>query len=518
MSDHGFRPVDLDWLAARGIGADDAARQVALLREPAAPTRLLRPATVGDGIEPLGDHGPEDTAAADLGALERARAELRLERFVPASGAASRMFADVVVALERAEHEPPDAALVRFAREAERLPFQDALAAARARARVAAGGANDIGAGAAPVLRELLLDESRGLLDCPKGLLPFHRYGSHGHGVHERTAFEEHLHEWSALARGSAARLHLTVSPQHRHRFALALDAALPAVAAATGVRPEVSWSVQDAATDTLALAPDGDLARDLEGRPLLRPGGHGALLGNLQARAAAGNALVHLRNIDNVARAEDHAERIAVCRRLLGRVARLRERVGELLRALDAGGAPAIAQAERFVVETLRRDPPPGSASQRRDALRHWLDRPLRVCGMVVNQGEPGGGPFWSEDHEGHASLQIVEASQVDRDDPGQQAILRAATHFNPVDLACVVHDTRGRPYELERFVDPRTWFRAGKTHLGQPIRVLERPGLWNGAMAGWLTIFVEVPASTFSPVKTVWDLLRPVHVGRTS
>ncbi|HUP21483.1 MAG TPA: DUF4301 family protein [Thermoanaerobaculia bacterium] len=506
MSETGLRAQDLDWLAARGIDEAEAARQVGLLRDAPTPPRLLRPATPRDGIELLG----EDTAEADLRALERAGAKLRIERFVPASGAASRMFADLLAALETGEQSTshPES-LARFAREAGRLPFQRALAAAQGRTGSSAIG-SALATDGAELVRALLLDDRHGLAECPKGLIPFHRYGDR-----ERAAFEEHLHEWSALASGPS-RLHYTVSPQHRSRFASALEAALPEVSAATGHRPEVTWSEQDPSTDTLALAEDGDLARDAEGHPLLRPGGHGALLRNLGARAAAGNDLVHLRNIDNVARAEDQPARIAVCRRLLGRLARLREQVFALLHDLDAGGAAALANAERFAVETLRRDAPRGTESERRETLRRWLDRPLRVAGMVLHEGEPGGGPFWSEDQDGLASLQIVEASQVDRDDPSQDGILRAATHFNPVDLACVLRDERGRAFELERFVDRRTWFRAAKSHGGRPIRVLERPGLWNGAMAGWLTVFVEIPASTFSPVKTVWDLLRPAHVGQ--
>lgn len=521
MISPGLRPRDLEWLATRGIEAGDAERQLALLRAPSSPLRLLRPATSGDGIEPLG----EDTERTDLDAFERARAALRVERVVPASGAASRMFADLSAALERHDRGEADAdgVLERFARAQDCLPFQRDLAAARERAGLEAPGEASEGAATVRLLRALLLEGPTELLERPKGLLAFHRYveASAGSAVaEERTAFAEHLHEWATLAGGSAP-LHFTVSPRHRPLFAAALEQALPAFESTLGAHPRVSWSEQDPSTDTLALEPDGDLLRDAHGRPLLRPGGHGALLRNLSARAAAGIDLLHLRNIDNVARAEDQPARVAAGRRLLGRLARLREDVFGLLEGLDRGEERAVVDAERFLVERLRRDVDTDTGAVRRERLRAALDRPLRVCGMVRNVGEPGGGPFWVETREhdgGSGSLQIVESSQVDRRDPAQDAILRSSTHFNPVDIACCVRDVRGRAFELERFVDRKTWFRSSKSQGGREIQVLERPGLWNGAMAGWLTVFVEVPAATFSPVKTVWDLLRPAHAGGTA
>jgi hypothetical protein len=284
------------------------------------------------------------------------------------------------------------------------------------------------------------------------------------------------------------------------------------------GCRFEVSFSHQRRATDTLAADPAHQPFRLADGSLLFRPGGHGALLANLQEMADGGASLVLLKNIDNVVPDRLKPEVTRWQRLLGGLLLTLRDRACQLLEGLasDLPDEELIEETARFVEFDLSRQLPPGfgdtSPAEQRHLLWKALDRPLRVAGVVRNTGEPGGGPFWVESPDGEVSLQIVETSQIGPE-PDQQAALAAATHFNPVDVACSLHDHAGRPYDLDRFVDPATVFIAAKSHEGRPLQALERPGLWNGAMAGWNTVFVEIPNATFAPVKTILDLLRPEH-----
>ena len=282
-----------------------------------------------------------------------------------------------------------------------------------------------------------------------------------------RTPFEEHLVEAAATVRDAAGvcRVHVTVPPGHRAAFEAVLEEARPRLEGGTGARFEVRFSEQAPSTDTVAIDESGALFRDSEGRLLFRPGGHGALLKNL---AESGGDVVLVKNVDNVVPDDLRAPTILWKRLLAG----------------------CLVRFERTPTRT----------------------RPLRVCGVVRNEGEPGGGPFWVRGPRGE-TRQIVESAQVDLANPEQAAIFRAATHFNPVDLACSLRDASGRPFDLPRFVDERAVFIAKKTHEGRTLFALERPGLWNGAMAFWETLFVEVPKETFSPVKTVLDLLRREH-----
>jgi hypothetical protein len=349
--------------------------------------------------------------------------------------------------------------------------------------------------------------ESHGLdyARLPKGLLPFHQSG-----VEIRSAFVEHLIETALLAgTGHPARLHLTVSPEHRPLFEQQLEAWREPLAHRYAAPLAVNFSVQQAATDTLALGPDGAPLRDPDGRLVLRPGGHGALLGNL-AGLDADFALI--RNIDNVVPDARKADNLLWDRLLGGLLLELQGRQQALVGQLQTGPADCAIRQEviRFLGEEFGVVVPGETATAQ---LMDRLDRPLRVCGMVKNSGEPGGGPFWVRGSDGRVSRQIVEAAQVERDDPAQAGLLAAATHFNPVDMACTLRDGHGSPYALERFVDQGTALVTTKVQNGQPVRILERPGLWNGGMAGWLTVFVELPASTFNPVKSVFDLLRPAH-----
>jgi len=418
-----FSSEDRAWIEAQGLTVEEVERQAALLRDPPPAAKLLRPCTAGDGVARI-DEGEH----AELLALAREAAGAgRLSKFVPASGAASRMFEF----LRSGDSDHPD--VRRFRENASSFAFS----------------ASDLQA----------------LEALPKGLLPFHRYAEA-----VRTPFEEHLVEAAATVRDAAGvcRVHVTVSPGHRAAFEAVLRQARPRLERETGARFEVRFSEQAPSTDTVAIDETGRLFRDSEGRLLFRPGGHGALLKNL---AESGGDVVLVKNIDNVVPDDLRAPTLLWKRLLAGVLVRL----------------------ERASTRV----------------------RPLRACGVVRNEGEPGGGPFWVQGPGGE-TRQIVESAQVDLANSAQAAIWSAATHFNPVDLACSLRDASGRPFDLPRFVDERAVFIAKKTHEGRTLFALERPGLWNGAMALWETVFVEVPKETFAPVKTALDLLRPEHQPR--
>jgi hypothetical protein len=280
------------------------------------------------------------------------------------------------------------------------------------------------------------------------------------------------------------------------------------------GVHYDVEFSVQKPSTDTIAVDLEGRPFRGRDGKLLFRPAGHGALIENLGDVEAE---LLFVKNIDNVAVDALLPVTVLWKRALAGVLLELREEVFASRRALEMGGPLAVDAAlsllgDRFGVEA----PAGASAEERARFAIAALDRPLRAAGMVSSDSNPGGGPFWVLDRDGRASAQVVETSQVDRDDPAQKAILESARHFNPVDLVCVTRDWKGRPFVVSKVIDHDAVFIAEKSQDGRPLRSLERPGLWNGAMAGWNTVFVEVPAETFQPVKTVNDLLLPAHQGR--
>lgn len=497
-----FDQADRDQLAAAGIAEEEAIRQLRVFADPPPPLRLDRPATIGDGIVEL----DADQRAAARAAFARASAAGRVMKFVPASGAATRMFQDLLAvrairpltraALER--RAPTEAAAreaLRFLDHIDCFAFADALAAAL---RVGGGRGHD--GDIAALLAALLDADGLGYASAPKGLVLFHRYPDG-----PRTAFEEHLVEAAALAAGGRMpmRLHCTVALEHEARFQIALERAR----ARHGGAVAVELSHQSPSTDTLAADLENRPFRTAEGRLLLRPGGHGALLDNLDR---VRGDVIFIKNIDNIP--PDHLrEPAADCARLLlGHLICVQDELFAHRVALERDGGAAVQAACRFAAAVLHQSVPADGAAPA--ALRALLDRPLRVCGMVRNTGEPGGGPFWVRAADGRQTLQIVESAQVAAA-ADQQAIFAAATHFNPVVMACGVRDRRGEPFDLQAFVDPAAVFIARKSKDGRPLQALERPGLWNGGMAEWNTIFVEVPDVTFTPVKTVNDLLRPAH-----
>lgn len=504
-----FSATDLDQLDEHGIPADRAARQLGLLRIGQAWTRLERPCRPGDGILHM-----EDPSGLFGQAFNKAVVAGRLTRFVPASGAATRMFRqlyadrEAFAASQSAQPSPQaDAQEHDLRRFFEALPkfafFQDLAEA------MTDDGADfnraleqrDI----ALLVRYLLEPCGLGYGQLPKGLLAFHREKDGA-----RTPFIEHQAE-AALLCGSDShmRLHFTVTPDHLELFAAQRVAWQQTLHETYGCHLEISYSAQKPSTDTLALDADGHPLRDEDGRLVLRPGGHGALIENLQDLQGD---IVLVRNIDNVVPDARKGANLKTTQLLTGLLLTLQEEQHSLLKSLHTEGDEPLLRdlCLSFLCDRLQVEVPFDAELA---TLIDLLDRPLRICGMVVNEGEPGGGPFWVKGEDGRITQQIVEGAQIDKNDQEQVAILQQSTHFNPVDMVCAVRNWRGEPFDLSRFIDHDAVIVTKKSQLGQSFRALELPGLWNGAMAHWHTLFVEIPAEAFNPVKTVFDLLRPAH-----
>jgi hypothetical protein len=480
---------------------------------------LDRPCTIGDGILQVSEEQAKLFAARQEEAARRGR----FLKFVPASGAATRMFQVPLAFLDTPPLPPLEALrhsaeggdshsreLLAFFTGLRRFAFHDAL-----RAILQANGKDleeliDQGA-LEPILIHLLTERGLDYRSLPKGLLPFHRYPEEN-----RTAFEEHLVESIHYVRDAegACRLHFTVSPEHRQGFLDLMAAVCPRYERRHGVRFLLDYSVQKRSTDTLAVDPDNRPFRHKDGSLLFRPSGHGALLENLNDLQGD---LVYLKNIDNVVHDRLKPTTTAWKKILGGLLCTVQDHIHDLLTRLQQGELPDPQETSDLLHHRLHLTLPPNFGQWASERRKQWLldrlNRPLRVCGVVRNVGEPGGGPFWVRARDGALSLQIVESAQVDPRSAEQMAVWNAATHFNPVDVVCAVRDYTGRPFDLRHFVDRDAVFISRKSKDGRDLKALERPGLWNGSMADWITLFVEVPRITFNPVKTVTALLAPEH-----
>ena len=405
-------------------------------------------------------------------------------KFVPASGAATRMFKELFEFVNDGKRGKGIDTLLENIGKFAFWPELKALLPA---------GADD------RTIVSAIVNEGLGYGRKPKGLVTFHAYPEGA-----RKAVEEHLVEGAVYAAANGvAKIHFTVSPEHIEGFQELLAAKVPVYEKRFGIRYDISFSVQKPSTDTIAVNPDNTPFRQDDGTLLFRPAGHGALIENLNEIDAD---VVFIKNIDNVTTDALRGDTIRYKKVLAGILLDLQERAFEYLKALEVGGAelePIVEFIEKRLCVKL-----PGSYDSA--VLRAVLDRPIRVCGMVRNEGEPGGGPFWVGNPDGTQSLQIAESSQISPDD---LPLMRSATHFNPVDLVCGMKNSKGVRFDLRRYTDPSTGFISSKSSGGRDLRAQELPGLWNGAMAKWNTVFVDVPITTFSPVKVVQDLLRPQH-----
>lgn len=435
----------------------------------------------------------------------------KIVKFVPASGAASRMFKNMFEFLGADYDVPTTDFEKKFFDHIHSFAFFNDLNAACM---------DNTGKTINALLEERQykaivsnLLEAAGLNygALPKGLLKFHRYAD---GV--RTPLEEHLVEGALYAAGKSgeANVHFTVSTEHRQLFQQLVDAKVAEYEAKYGIRYHVSFSEQKPSTDTVAADMENKPFRD-KGKLLFRPGGHGALIENLNDLDAD---VVFIKNIDNVVPDRLKGDTVTYKKLLAGVLVTLQAKAFDYLRLLDGGhySHDQLEEIIRFVQRDLRCRR--ADLKQLEDAdlviyLRKKLNRPMRVCGMVKNVGEPGGGPFLAYNPDGTVSLQILESSQIDMKDPEKKAMFEQGTHFNPVDLVCAVRDYKGNKFNLLNYVDKATGFISYKSKGGKELKALELPGLWNGSMSDWNTVFVEVPLSTFNPVKTVNDLLREQH-----
>ena len=443
-----FTPSDLAQLEARGISVEKAEKQLQSFATGFPELDIVSAASVGNGVLNPTEADIDMYVKAWQDYLDEGHTVLK---FVPASGAASRMFKDLFEYLETGEKT---SFIEKFLAGKDHFAFGPELQGLTEQAAV----------------HHLLKDMNYGNL--PKGLLLFHSYEDG-----PRTPALEHLVEGAMYAASKGnVNIHFTVSHEHLPLFQAHLAANQATYEDKLGVKFHISYSEQKPSTDTLAANPDGTPFRTADDKLLFRPGGHGALIENLNEQDAD---IIFIKNIDNV-----------VPDRLKGDTVRYKQ--------LLAG---VLVTEQKKVFEKLK-DP------NLTDEERAKFQRPLRVCGVVKNTGEPGGGPFLVREEDGSISCQILESSQI-----SNPALMQQATHFNPVDLVCATRDAEGKPYYLPDFVDEKTGFISHKSKDGKELLALELPGLWNGAMSCWNTIFVEVPVSTFNPVKTVNDLLRPEH-----
>ena len=508
----GITENDLQLLEQKGISREKVSNQIDTFKEGIPFVDLAKAAIVGDGISKFSSSEEEGLVKN----FEEAKSTRSLLKFVPASGAASRMFKALFNFLDAYEpskesldsylERTNDSSIKQFSERITEFPFYSIVQGRIADKSLSQG--EEVHA----FIKELLSDEGLNYGFYPKGLLPFHKYGEQ-----TATPFEEHLKEGANYAKSAgSAKLHFTISEQHSEMFKTEFNTVEDRVKTVTNTSFTIGYSYQKASTDTIAVNMDNTPFRNEDGSLLFRPGGHGALIENLNEQEAD---VIFIKNIDNVV-VPENAESVTHSKKVLAGLLLKVQQKAFMYAKLLAGHQVSDDQLndiKQFLHENLNVRFTTGYDSLDNDeqvkVLKDKINRPIRICGMVKNEGEPGGGPFWIKDANGNISLQIIESAQIDTSKEDQKALLNNATHFNPVDLVCGVCDYSGKKFNLLNFVDPKQGFITEKTKDGKDLKALELPGLWNGAMAFWNTIFVEVESATFNPVKTVNDLLKPSH-----
>lgn len=501
---------DKELLAKKGISEEKIAEQLACFEKGFPYLKLSAAASVENGGIMKAEDKDFERYLAAWDAYKDG--DKKIVKFVPASGAASRMFKNMFEFLGADYDKPTTDFEKKFFDHIHDFAFYNDLNAACM---------DNTGKNIDALLSEQNykaivsnLLEAAGLNygALPKGLLKFHRYAD---GV--RTPLEEHLVEGALYAAGKTGEVnvHFTVSTEHRALFEKLVAAKVGEYEAKYGTKFHISFSEQKPSTDTVAADMDNKPFRDKDGKLLFRPGGHGALIENLNDLDAD---IVFIKNIDNVVPDRLKADTVTYKKLLAGVLVTLQKQAFEYLELLDSGhySHEQLETIIRFVQQQLRCRRTDLKELEDADLviyLHKKLNRPMRVCGMVKNVGEPGGGPFLAYNPDGTISLQILESSQIDMKDPEKKAMFEKGTHFNPVDLVCAIRDYKGNKFNLLEHVDKATGFISYKSKNGKDLKALELPGLWNGSMSDWNTVFVEVPLSTFNPVKTVNDLLREQH-----
>ncbi|WP_298900740.1 DUF4301 family protein [uncultured Psychroserpens sp.] len=513
-----FSKKDIKQIENKGLTLEKVHQQIKLFQNGLPFANLVSEATISNGILKINTQHAEEYITS----FEAKKDGISILKFVPASGAATRMFKFLFPFLEEYDiekesinsyintHKGKDLSI--FFIGLEKLPFYNIV---RERLKEAYPNFDDLSIDEQGFkFVQMMLDSDK--LDYgnfPKGLLPFHEYKNQV----VSTAFEEHLYE-SALysSTNEATKLHFTISEKHNHKFDEEFSRIEKKVEDKTGSKFDISFSYQKESTDTIAVTPKNKPFRNDDGSLLFRPSGHGALIENLNDLNAD---VIFIKNIDNVVTYKYKTEVAKHKKILAGILIDIQEQAFKYLNILEKEN-PAEDQLIEIAEFLINRMSVKISSEFEKYSLKYQieylaekLNRPIRVCGMVKNEGEPGGGPFWVKDESGNVSLQIVESAQINKKSKQQKDILKGATHFNPVDLVCSVKNYKGEKFDLRKFVDTKAAFISMKTKTGKDLKALELPGLWNGSMANWNTIFVEVPLITFNPVKTVNDLLKAPH-----
>ena len=513
-----FSEKDIKQIEQKGLTLKKVTEQLELFKKGIPFVNIKKAATIGDGILEVLD--TEKDYYIEL--FEKNRGRLSIEKFVPASGAATRMFKFLFNFLD--DYNPKKGSINSYINKNkasnmslfqighEKLPFYK-LVLEKAIELNPNFDKQTLDSKYVSFIKAMLDKEHLNLGNYPKGLLPFHKYKAHN-----ATAFEEHLFEAALyVATNKKANLHFTIPSMHKHKFDEEFTRIEEIVERKTDTAFNIVFSYQKESTDTIAVTTNNKPFREDDGSLLFRPSGHGALIENLNAIQSD---IIFIKNIDNVV-VYKYEEEVSQYKKLLA---------GLLIEVQDKAFQYSKILNEKTVVEENLLIEIAEFLSNRMNViisdefekyapkyqiqyLKEKLDRPIRVSGMVKNEGEPGGGPFWVKDESGNISLQIIESAQIDKKNKSQKMNLKNATHFNPVDLVCGIKNYKGEKYNLTKYVDPKTAFITMKTKTGKDIKALELPGLWNGSMANWNTIFVEVPIITFNPVKTVNDLLKPAH-----
>lgn len=500
---------DLEQLKAKGISETQIEEQLACFVKGFPFLEIAASASMEQGILVVS----KEDQATYMDAWDAYLAKnKKIVKFVPASGAASRMFKNLYEFLSADYNEPNTAFEMKFFGEINKFAFYDAL-----NAKCLENEEKDIPALLAAgqykaIVSNLLDDKGLNYGQLPKGLLLFHSYPGK-----VRTAMEEHLAEGAMYAKNNAGEvnIHFTVSPEHKALFEKLVKEKKGEYEEKFSVKYDVSFSVQKPSTDTVAADMENQPFRDKNDRLLFRPGGHGALIENLNDVDAD---VVFIKNIDNVVPDSFKCSTVIYKKVIAGVLVTLQDKIFEYLHKIESGKYThdEVEEMIHFLQDQLCIRNPETKLLEDAELILYIkgkLLRPLRVCGMVKNVGEPGGGPFLAVNPDGTISLQVLESSQIDMKDPAKKAMFEKGTHFNPVDLVCAVKDYKGQKYNLPDYVDKNTGFISFKSKDGRELKALELPGLWNGAMSDWNTVFVEVPIETFNPVKTVNDLLRPEH-----
>lgn len=509
-----FTEKDIQQIQAHGVSVETVQAQIETIQSGMVYSHLVEAAHIGNGILRC-----DEKQQVDLMQLfDNERNTLKIIKFVPASGAATRMFQFLFQFLNDYDGSKPIAAysesnteLSVFLNGLEKFPFYEIV-----RTKTAQSNPNFYKLSKdqqlVGLVKTMLGSNQMNYGFYPKGLLPFHKYKTH-----VATAFEEHLMEATLYATSNnMAHLHFTVSEMHKGLFRQEYERVKQYLEKATQTTFNVSFSCQNKATDTIAITSNNALYRNEDDLLVFRPSGHGALIDNLNALHAD---IIFIKNIDNIVVFEQNKLACNYKKMLAGVLIKLKTQAFKYLHRLDDAAIleDEIHNIALFVINRLHANLEDAyenfTIKEKRRYLHAKLNRPIRVCGMVKNEGEPGGGPFWVQNTNGNCSLQIVEFAQIDFENEEQNAIAKNAHYFNPTDLVCGVKNYKGEKFDLTQYVDPKAAFITLKSQNGVEIKALELPGLWNGSMAHWNSIFVEIPVSTFNPVKTVNDLLKPAH-----